>query len=124
MGYYIKPARGIRQGCPLSPYLFVLCMEWQGHLIHSTISNGKWKPIQLSPDGPHISYLFFSDDLVIFSRADLVHGRPIKDILANFCEFSGHKINGRKTNIFFSKGVDESLANSISSSFGFEKLKN
>ncbi|KAH1114932.1 hypothetical protein J1N35_008310 [Gossypium stocksii] len=35
-----KPLRGIRQGCPLSPYLFVVCMEWLGHIIRSEISSG------------------------------------------------------------------------------------
>ncbi|XP_017621296.1 uncharacterized protein LOC108465483 [Gossypium arboreum] len=95
-------AREIRQGCPLSPYLFVLCMDWLGQMIHSNISE---------------------DDLVIFSKADLKHCRIIKDILSRFCDFSGHKINARKTNIFFSKGVDTTMADSISSLFGFQKKK-
>lgn len=117
-----KPVRGIRQGCPLSPYLFVMCMEWLGHLINSTISNGNWKPIRLSQSGPLISHLFFADDLVIFSKVDLKHGKIIKDILGRFYEFSRHKVNGRKTNIFFSKGVDESVADSISSLLDFQKV--
>ncbi|KAL1178166.1 hypothetical protein V6Z11_A03G079200 [Gossypium hirsutum] len=48
-----KPLRGIRQGCPLSPYFFVLYMEWLGHFIRSEISTGKWHPIRLSSGLPN-----------------------------------------------------------------------
>ncbi|KAH1092288.1 hypothetical protein J1N35_019545 [Gossypium stocksii] len=67
--------------------------------------------------------LHATDDLVIFSKADLVHSRIIKDILDQFCGFSGHLINARKTNNFFSRGVDDSSANTISSLFGFQKVR-
>ncbi|KAA3489433.1 LINE-1 reverse transcriptase isogeny [Gossypium australe] len=103
-----RPVRGIRQGCPLFLYLFVLCMEWLGHLIQYAISEGKRNPIRLSRDGPDISHLFFADGLVIFSKADSKHCRILKDILDRFCTLSGQKINARKTNIFFSKCMDES----------------
>ncbi|KAA3465252.1 LINE-1 reverse transcriptase isogeny [Gossypium australe] len=36
------PAKGIRQGCPLSPYLFVLYMDWLGHIIKSDIDIGSF----------------------------------------------------------------------------------
>ncbi|KAA3460810.1 LINE-type retrotransposon LIb DNA, Insertion at the S11 site-like protein [Gossypium australe] len=64
-----KSTRGIRQGCPLSPYLFVLCIDWLGHFIRSDIDIGRWKPIQLSITGLLISHLFFADNLVIFCKA-------------------------------------------------------
>ncbi|KAA3471229.1 Retrovirus-related Pol polyprotein LINE-1 [Gossypium australe] len=113
-----KPARGIRQGCPLSPYHFVLCMDWLGQVIHSAISEGQWNSIRLSQFGPPISHLFFIYDLVIFSKADTNHNRHIKDILGSFCDFSGHKINARKKNIFFAKGVDVTVADSIIQNLG------
>ncbi|KAK5833597.1 hypothetical protein PVK06_017447 [Gossypium arboreum] len=65
-----KPIRGIRQGCPLFPYLFVLCMEWLGHSINLALSRGIWNSIRLSHLGLPLSHLFFADDLVIFYKAD------------------------------------------------------
>lgn len=55
-----------------------------------------------------VSCLFFIDDLVFFSKSNLKHDRVLREILEIFCEFSRHKNNARKTNIFFSKGVEES----------------
>ncbi|KAA3489594.1 reverse transcriptase [Gossypium australe] len=119
-----KPVRGIRQGCPLSPYLFVLCMEWLGYLINSEISAGRWRPIQLSRSGPSLSHLFFANDLVIFNRAEMDQAKLLKDILRCFCDFSGHKISVRKSNMFFSKNVDVNVGDQISQLFGFQKVLN
>ena len=37
---WISPMRGIRQGDPISPYIFVLCMERLGHIIDRSIARG------------------------------------------------------------------------------------
>ncbi|KAA3489716.1 LINE-1 reverse transcriptase isogeny [Gossypium australe] len=67
-------------------------MEWLGHSINSALLRGIWNPIH---------------DLAIFCKADAKHGKLLKEILHDFCELSGDKVNPMKTNIFFSKGVGE-----------------
>lgn len=61
-----KPSRGVRQGDPISPYLFVLTMEKLGQAIRGTVANGVWRPIVLGRGCPALSHLFFADDLVLF----------------------------------------------------------
>ncbi|KAK4258441.1 hypothetical protein QN277_004892 [Acacia crassicarpa] len=66
-----RPSRGVRQGDPLSPYLFVICMEKLAHLIQAAIHEGTWELIRLSRTGPQISHLFFADDIMLFSEASM-----------------------------------------------------
>jgi len=63
------PTRGIRQGDPLSPYLFVACMERFSQLIEASCSGGQWKGIPVCKGGPRISHLMFADDIVLFWRS-------------------------------------------------------
>lgn len=64
-----RPTRGLRQGDPLSPYLFVMCMETLNHHIMPLVREGSWCHIRLSRGGMHVSHLFFADDLLLFGEA-------------------------------------------------------
>ncbi|KAA3467965.1 LINE-1 reverse transcriptase isogeny [Gossypium australe] len=101
-----KLVRGIHQGCPLSPYLFVLCMKGLGHSIRANRDASKWKSIWLSRSGPELLHLFFAGDLVIFCKAQLEQARLLESILKLFCANSGHRISVRKSNIYFSKSTE------------------
>ncbi|KAH1065142.1 hypothetical protein J1N35_030129 [Gossypium stocksii] len=89
---------------------------------HGSIFAEEWTPILLSRTGLNLSHLFFADDLVIFNHIDLFYSGLLKDYLSNFCELSGHNVNARKTNVFFSSGVNESLRNTLNGILGFQEV--
>lgn len=96
------PSRGIRHGDPISPYLFVLCIDRLSHLINLAVNEGLWKPISLARGGPSLSHLMFVDDLVLFSEATVEQANVINMCLDLFCQSSGQKVSMSKTQIFFS----------------------
>ena len=85
----IYPSRGIRRGDPLSPYLFILCMEYLGQLIMEKCNAKLWQLVKAFGSGPAFSHLFFADDLVLFARADGTNCSTIRDVLDEFCSISG-----------------------------------
>ncbi|GAU37589.1 hypothetical protein TSUD_365100 [Trifolium subterraneum] len=100
-----SPTRGLRQGDPLSPYLFVLCMEKLSLAISAAVQNNSWKPLQISKNGPRFSHLFFADDVLLFSKATCAQGRVMANLFNNFSKASGLRINCAKSRALFSKGV-------------------
>lgn len=102
-----KPTRGIRQGDPLSPYIYVICMERLTHLIENSIQIGAWKPKRASRNGPKLSNLAFADDLILFGEASTNQAKVIMACLDQFCEMSGSKVSVAKSRVFFSRNTDE-----------------
>jgi hypothetical protein len=62
-------SKGLRQGNPLSPFLFILGSEVLSRLLYNAKSNGKFLGFPLASSCPRVSHLLFADDLIIFSRA-------------------------------------------------------
>lgn len=116
--------RGIRQGDPLSPYLFVLCMERLSHLIDTSVEHGDWSPIRLSRNGPRISHLFFADDLFLFAEASVEQTDIIRNTLGVFCSLSGEKVSMEKTGIFCSPNINHNVKSQISQNAGFQLTGN
>lgn len=59
---YFNPLRGLRQGCPLSPYLFLLCAQGFSSLLKNGRDTGVLKGIMCARNAPSISHLFFADE--------------------------------------------------------------
>ena len=97
---YFKPSHGLRQGGPLSHYLFILCMEKLSIAIIKAVLEGDWDPIQLSNNGPRLSHLLFTDDVLLFTKAKNFQLRFITDLFDRFSQASGLKINLTKSRAF------------------------
>lgn len=94
------PERGLRQGDPLSPYLFVLCMERLSALITNKVEEGSWKGIKVSRNVCPISHLFFADDLILFGQTNVNTCKAMMEVLKDFCDMSGQTINLSKFKLF------------------------
>ena len=118
------PSRGIRQGDPLSPYLFILCMEFLGHLIEEKCAAKLWTSVKASRSGPTFSHLFFADDLVLFASATPENCTVISSVLQEFCNKYGQKISEAKSRVFFSPNVDLDQRDALFSILGFSATTN
>lgn len=107
------PRRGLRQGDPISPYLFVLCIERLGAMITDEVYQGSWHPIRVSKNGPSISHLFFADDVLLFAKAKPSQARLVSNVLDKFCVASGLRVSFEKSRVFALGGVTRTRKNKI-----------
>lgn len=103
----IKPSRRIRQGDPLSPYLFILCAEGLSALLYKAEEEGRITGLPIARDGTKINHFFFADDSLLFYRATILERANIQGILDRYEKASGQKLNREKTSIFFSRNTKE-----------------
>ncbi|GLT58322.1 hypothetical protein SLA2020_312230 [Shorea laevis] len=112
------PSRGIRQGDPLSPYLFILCMEFLSLRFTDGINSGLWKGCKAGRSGPILSHLFFADDLIFVGEASQQNCKFFSSVMQGFCERSGLKINHEKSKVLFSKNVHAQTRDTLGSLLG------
>jgi hypothetical protein len=103
----IKPTRGIRQGDPLSPYLFILCVEVLSYHFQMAAQNGTLKGVPTSPNGAKLNHLFFADDSLLFCRATIQEWNRLSGILEMYERASSQRLNKEKTAIYFSRNTSE-----------------
>ena len=104
---FLPASRGIRQGCPLSPLLFILVIEGLSLLIEEAKRQGKIKGIKISAR-LSLTHLLFVDDVILFGFGSLEEWRAFKNILDIFCEASGMSININKSS-FLHNDLDEDI---------------
>ena len=76
-----SPSRGLRQGDPLSPHLFLFYAEAFSSLIRKAETQNSIHGYKICRRAPAVSHLFFVDDNIIFGRANQQKMHVIYDIL-------------------------------------------
>jgi exonuclease III len=94
-------SRGIRQGDPLSPFLFVLMAEGLGRYIKSTVLEGSLKGLPLHNIRPAPSHSQFIDDTLLMNSPTAREAQKLNSILSDFTEASGMTLNLDKSKLFF-----------------------
>lgn len=89
----VIPQRGLRQGDPLSPYLFIICAEALSAMLQRAEEEGKIEGIKVCAAAPRINHLFFADDSLILMRAQRSDARELQRILDVYESASGQMIN-------------------------------
>lgn len=105
--------RGLRQGDPLSQYLFVLCTELLGQQIHRAVREGRWKPVKASRTEPGILHIFFTNDLLLFGVVLMNQANIMANIVKDFVVVSGQKIDIQKSKMFLSQNTDSYITGKI-----------
>ena len=113
-----KPSHGLRQGDPLSPYHFILCMEKVSIAINNAVLHGNWDPIHITNGGPKISHILFADDVLPFTKARNSQFRFITDLFDRFSRASRLKINISTSRAFYSTWIPQEKINNLTSISG------
>jgi hypothetical protein len=81
---HFAPSRGLGQGDPLSPFLFILGIEILSYLFLQEELNGEFRGAKISCSVPSITHLLFVDDLIIFGHSTAQEAATIKHCLDTF----------------------------------------
>uniref|UniRef100_A0A8I6XYS4 Reverse transcriptase domain-containing protein n=1 Tax=Hordeum vulgare subsp. vulgare TaxID=112509 RepID=A0A8I6XYS4_HORVV len=101
------PSRSLRQGDPLSPYLFVICAEGLSTLLRHAEEQGVLHGVKICPRAPCVSHLLFADDSMLLLRAQQQEATALHNILQLYEACSGQCINTEKSAIMFSPNTQD-----------------
>ena len=119
---HIVPERGLRQGDPLSPYLFILCTEALIANIKKEEREKCLTGLKIARGSPHISHLLFADDSLFFCKATKEECGVILKLLRDYEAVSGQQINFQKSSVEFGHKVPDNIRSDIHNILGINNF--
>lgn len=100
--------RGLRQGCSMSPLLFLLLIEGLSRMLRKERLDGCINGVSISMTLA-LTHILFVDDIIIFRKCDLEEWLQLSKVFKTFCAASRMVINLAKSNFLVHKATDEIL---------------
>lgn len=116
------PSRGLRQGDPISPFLFLICADGLSSMLRKAEASKAIHGVRICRQVDPISHLFFADDTLLFTRASETEAEAIMDILLTYEVASGQKINLEKSEVSFSRNVCANMQNMLLTKLNFKAV--
>ena len=105
---FFKFGRGLRQGCPLAPLLFLIVVEGLGRSLLAAKASGYFHGISFGNDIT-LTHVLFVDDIVMVSDGSEKSLSSLYEIMQTFCKDSGMLINVDKSTLLYSRLDDVEL---------------
>ncbi|KAL9671942.1 hypothetical protein QQ045_009516 [Rhodiola kirilowii] len=110
---FFAPERGLRQGDPLSPYLFILCSEWLSYSLSKLQMEMSIDGIQISRNAPFVTHLMFADDCLLLFKVGDRTAEGLSSLLKKYESISGQVVNYNKSELALSPNVTETEKNDL-----------
>ena len=98
---FFSISRGIRQGDPLSPSLFIIMAEAFGRAVSEAHRQKEISGVSVTKNLPNITYQQYADDGILSSKSSLQEALGFKKIIESYMDASGQKVTKDKSKIFF-----------------------
>ena len=117
------PSRGLRQGDPLSPFLFLLCAEGLSTLLRNAEEKKLIHGVKIGRRVSPISHMFFADDSLLFVRATEEDVENVLEVLTIYEAASGQKLNMEKSEMSYSRNLEPKKINILQMKLTFKAVE-
>jgi len=116
------PTRGLRQGDPMAPFLFLIVAEGLARLVRQAVKKNLYDGIKVGSNGTKVGLLQFGDDTLFLCETKVQNALILKAVLRCFELVSGLRVNFSKTKVW-GLGLDASMINEFSNTLNCKHMK-